>query len=457
VAVAPTRAILLTAKDDVAAVLAPLPANGEVSVTLSTSGEPLRRLTTRGAIPFGHKIAVRPIAAGQKVVRYGYPIGVATRDIGEGEHVHAHNMRSLLSPAASDGGDKRVLHEAAPLRELVVTCLRAAGVPDQAAAAMANALTEAHLRGVETHGLRRLRPYIDRIRSGGVDAMAEPTFEHRQAVIRVDGRNGIGHYVAQRATEEAIAAAQRLGIAVALVRNSNHFGFAGYYAGLMARAGQLGLVTSNGQVCVAPEGRSRPFLSNNPLAIAAPTGDPDALLELDLATSVTSRANVVQAAKQGQRLPPGLAQDDEGRMTQNAAAALGGSLLALAGDRGFALLFALEAMTGVLAGGAYADLVSSKETSPNAPEGTAHTIIAIDLESAIGAKDYASRLDDMIARLHAVPGDAARPVRYPGERRWRLRRLRLHDGIPLTRADADDLAKLAAELGVTATAALAHS
>lgn len=456
-AVAATRAILLTAKDDVAAVLGALPANGEVSVTLSTSGEVLRPLTARCAIPFGHKIAVRPLVVGQKIIRYGYPIGVATRDIGEGEHVHSHNMRSLLSPADPHSGDDRILHDAAQLRDLVTACLRAAGATEPAADAMADALTEAHLRGVETHGLRRLRPYIERIRAGGVDAAAEPAIEHHQALIRVDGRNGIGHYVAQRAAAAAVDAARRLGIAIALIRNSNHFGFAGYYAGLIARSGQLGLVISNGQVCVAPEGRMRPFLSNNPLAIAAPTGDPDAFLELDLATSVTSRANVVQAAKNGQRLPPGWAQDNEGRMTRDAAAALDGSLLALAGDRGFALLFALEAMTGVLAGGAYADQVSSKESAPHAPEGTAHTIIAIDLDLALGTATYAARLDDMIARLRAVPGDAARPVRYPGERRWRLRRQRLRDGIPLAKADADDLMKLAAELGVTVDPALTGS
>ena len=145
---------------------------------------------------------------------------------------------------------------------------------------MADAVTEAHLRGVETHGLRRLRPYIERIRSGGVDAAARPQVGAKNALLIVDGRNGIGHHVATVAAKAVSDAARRFGIAVALVRNSNHFGFAGHYATMIAAERQLALVTSNGQVCVAPEGGTQSLLSNNPLAIAAPMRA-DRFLELD--------------------------------------------------------------------------------------------------------------------------------------------------------------------------------
>jgi LDH2 family malate/lactate/ureidoglycolate dehydrogenase len=341
-------------------------------------------------------------------------------------------------------------YSADSIRHCVTACVSAAGAHGAAAAAFADAITEAHLRGVETHGLRRLRPYVARMRSGGVNASADPEIVEAGSMLKVDGRNGIGHHVAKCAAEAASKAAAKSGIAIALVRNSNHFGFAGYYATHIAQAGQIAIVTSNGQVFVAPEGRTRALLSNNPLAIAAPLCQPEAFLELDLATSVTSRANIVRAAKEGLPLPPGTAQDKTGRPTADAAAALEGTLLALAGDRGFGLLFALEAITGVLAGGdAYADRVSSKESTPDAPEGTAHTIIAIDLTFAFGTDSYCARLNDMIARLRALPGGpGARPARYPGERRWRLRAQRLRDGIPLEQSDAADLADLAQELGL---------
>lgn len=327
--------------------------------------------------------------------------------------------------------------------------LQAAGASPQAADAVAAAVVEAHLRGVETHGLRRLRPYVNRIRSGGVDASAQPLITIQGGIVHVDGRNGIGHYVATAAAHAAADVAHQHGIAIALVRNSNHFGFGGHYATIIARQRQVGIVTSNGQVCVAPEGATKPLLSNDPLAIAAPTGDVDALMELDLATSTTSRANIVTAAKSGELLPPGVAQDQNGIPTRDAKAALEGSLLAFGGAKGFALLFAIEAITGILSGGAYADLVSSKEAAPDAPEGTAHAMIAIDLEKTIGVNSFQCRIDDLIARLAGLPlNSEVAPVRYPGQRRWQLRGERIRNGIPLAPGELQDLEELAGELGI---------
>lgn len=344
-----------------------------------------------------------------------------------------------------------VIRSAAWVHQAVKAILQGAGASTEAADAMARAVAEAHLRGVETHGLRRLGPYVIRLKSGGVDACAQPVIAQHDAIVQVDGRNGIGHYVASIAACAVADAARQHGIALALVRNSNHFGFAGYYATMIAQARQVGIVTSNGQVCVAPEGGTRALLSNDPLAIAAPTGNGDDFLELDLATSVTSRANIVAAANSGKPLPPGLAQDPNGTPTRDAKMALEGSLLAFGGAKGFGLLFALEVITGVLCGGAYADQVSSKEESPNAPEGTAHMMIAIDLDKTIGGNSFQDRLDDLIARLAALPVNSAvtPTTRYPGQRRWNLRRERMRNGIPFTPAELKDLEELAALAGVS--------
>ena len=449
-AVSAVRAVLLAANDDVAAVLDAAPAGATVRV-VDAAGKTVSEIAARHPVPFGHKIAVRAIAVTHPVRRYGFPIGVATAAISPGDHVHSHNMRSALSPAAEPAGKSTTRRPAQWVEGLVRDTLAAAGAAADAADTMAKAITEAHLRGVETHGLRRLRPYVERLRSGGVDGKARPQVETRGALLMVDGRNGIGHYVASMAAQAVSEAARKSGIAIALVRNSNHFGFAGHYATSIAAQGQLGIVTSNGQVCVAPEGAKQALLSNNPLAIAAPLGSPDRFLELDLATSVTSRANIVAAARSGASLPGGLAQDADGSPTRDPAAALAGSLLAFGGAKGFGLLVALEAMTGVLAGGAFADQVSSKEASPDAPEGTAHTLIAIDLATALGTQTYTQRLDELLARLDALPvNSAADPIRYPGERRWALRRERLHDGVPLSEAELADATRLASELGVSA-------
>ena len=444
------RAVLLAPNDNVAAAIAAVDAAVPVVVTLNSSDEAVLNVSSRQKIPFGHKIAIKDLAKGSPIIRYGYPIGVATTDIKLGDHVHSHNMRSALSPASDEKAPAREIRPADWVRRKIAEVLLAAGAHAGAAETMASALSEAHLRGVETHGLRRLRPYLARIRSGGVDAKAQPVIEQHGGLLMIDGRNAIGHYVASEAAKAVSDAAREFGIAIAVVRNSNHFGFAGYYATLIAERGQIGIVTSNGQVCVGPKGAMKALLSNNPLAIAAPTGRGDAFLEMDLATSVTSRANVVEFAKSGRTLEPDLAQDAAGYPTRDAAAALEGSLLAFGGNKGFALLVALEAMTGVLAGGAYADQVSSKESSPNAPEGTAHSIIAIDINKAIGEASYVQRLDKMLDRLRDLPAAAdAEKIRYPGERRWQLRRERLKDGIPLSKSDLGALMEAAKEAGVS--------
>jgi len=448
-AVSRVRAILLAANDDVAAVLDTVATGGIVTVTLGASGEAVTELAVRQEIPFGHKLAIHDIVKGKPVHRYGFPIGVTTAEIKRGEHVHSHNMRSMLSPVPMQESKPSALRPARWVHGLVKDSLQAVGASMDSAEAMANAVAEAHLRGVETHGLRRLRPYIARIRSGGVDVKSRPQVVAKNALLNIDGCNGIGHHVATLAAKAVGDAARQFGIAVALVRNSNHFGFAGYYATLIAAQRQLGIVTSNGQVCVAPEGATASLLSNNPLAIAAPMRREDCFLELDLATSVTSRANIVEAARSGTLLPPGWAQDSEGKPTRNPAAALAGSLLAFGGGKGFGLLVALEALTGVLCGGAFADQVSSKEAAPNAPEGTAHTMIAIDLETALGGDAYSERLEALVQQLAMLPlNPAADATRYPGERRWNLRRERLRDGIPLSDAEVADAMSLAKELGV---------
>jgi L-2-hydroxycarboxylate dehydrogenase (NAD+) len=448
-AVSAVRAILLQPDDDVVAVLETVAAHGTIAVTLGASGTTVSELAVRQDIPFGHKVAVQDIVKGKPIRRYGFPIGMATIDIKQGEHVHSHNMRSMLSPGSRQSKSP-TLRPALWVHELVKTSLQAVGASAESAEAMADATTEAHLRGVETHGLRRLRPYIARVRSGGVDGNSRPQVTVRNALISIDGRNGIGHHVATCAAKAASDAARQFGISIALVRNSNHFGFAGYYATLIAAGKQVGIVTSNGQVCVAPAGAKKPLLSNNPLAIAAPLRSPDRFLELDLATSVTSRANIVEAAGSGGLLPPGWAQDADGNPTRSPGAALEGSLLAFGGSKGFALLVALEALTGVLSGGVFADQVSSKEVAPDAPEGTAHTMIAIDLEAALGADSYSDRLEELVERLLALPRNAAADaIRYPGERRWTVRSERLRDGIPLSDDELTDAVRLAKELGIT--------
>ena len=157
-AVKSMQAILLAPNDNVAAAIDAVVAAAPVAVALNSSGETVFDISSRQGIPFGHKIAVKDLAKGSSIIRYGYPIGIATADIKQGDLVHSHNMRSALSPIFSP--QKRRQARFVRLSGFVDDVLLAANAHADAADAMAAAMTEAHLRGVETHGLRRLRPYL---------------------------------------------------------------------------------------------------------------------------------------------------------------------------------------------------------------------------------------------------------------------------------------------------------
>src|SRR5215471_6050635 len=141
-AVTSSRAIQLAPNDNVAAAIVAVGSATPVSVILNTSGKTVAELASRQNIPFGHKIALNDIENGSPVIRYGYPIGVATANIKQGEHVHSHNMRSMLSPVSANQIPSRVVRPAQWVRATTNDILLAAGASAEAADAMAQAITE---------------------------------------------------------------------------------------------------------------------------------------------------------------------------------------------------------------------------------------------------------------------------------------------------------------------------
>jgi len=443
----PAIGVVLADSDDVATVFADVAAGRTIALQFSVSAKEAGEVTAAQKIPAGHKVARSSKVSGDLICKYGLPIGRATGSIHAGDHVHTHNLASLVSEKPHVPA-QAVIWPPGRVRTVVRALAEAAGAAPGVAENFAEALWEAHLRGVETHGIRRLKPYLNRMRRGSVDAAADPVIVENGVVLMVDGRNGVGHHVAAVAADAASAMAKMKGVGLAVIRNSNHFGFAGHYAVRIARTGQVGMVLSNGQVCVAPMGGKRPVFSNNPIALAAPAGN-GRFFELDMATSVTSRANIVRAAETGTSISAATALDAEGRETRNPREALAGSLLPFGGDKGFALLYALEVLTGVLPGGAFADQVSSKERYPDLPEGLSQFLLAIDPAHAGGSEIFETRMQELIRAVQSVPvQDGCRPPRFPGERRWELRCRRLKEGIPLSGADDRELSELARVYGI---------
>ena len=233
------------------------------------------------------------------------------------------------------------------------------GTPRDIAADVAEVLVASDRRGIASHGTARLPNYIALIEAGVMDPAARPVVDGgRPALTRFDARNGWGHHAGRVALDAAIEAARDLGLAATTVRNSNHFGIAGWYALRAAAAGLIGISLSNTSPLVAPTRARQPLIGTNPIALAAPAGRFGSFC-LDMATSTIPRGRIEVAARRGELLPVGWAIDAEGRPATTPEAALGGALHPLGGEeatgghKGYGLSLAVDLLTGVLAGAAF--------------------------------------------------------------------------------------------------------
>ncbi len=325
--------------------------------------------------------------------------------------------------------------------------LRAAGARPRDAEKSMAFLVEANLQGVESHGVARLPFYARRMVKGLINPRPTPrVVRARGACALLDADNGLGVLVGQDAMYRAVRLARRFGVGTLVVRNSNHYGAAGMHCALAAARGMIGLSSSNGEACLPPWGGRRPFFSNNPFALAAPTRTFPVVV--DFATSVATRGSLMLARQTGTPIPERWALDAEGRPTTDPVAAGSGSLLPIAGPKGYAFAMALEILCGLLGGGAYGPGVKSLFANWEEPTGTTHFFQAIDPGAFMARRAFLDRMDEMVAQIAAAPQAAgAEPIRVPGERRHRLRAERLREGIPLHPRIVEELEGLAREVG----------
>lgn len=305
----------------------------------------------------------------------------------------------------------------AEAKTLAVDVLRAQHVPAEDAEITADHLVDAHLAGHTFAGLPRLLVVLDRIRS-------EPPAEDAIEVVRetrvsatINGHGHLGYVVCRRAVDIAIDKATSAGIAVVGAFNSYYSGRAGYYTERAARAGFVAIHASSAFPMIAPTGGSEPVLGSNPLAAAFPAGDQP--VSVDISTASITWGEIQLARTTGQRLPEGVAVDQDGNPTTDPAAALLGAALAWGGHKGYAL-GAMVQLLAVLAGG---DAVPEQFGN----FGFFFTVFRPDL--LVSRDEYDRRVRDLIDRLHAcrpAPGSAG--VLVPGERSAGRRARQLADG-----------------------------
>ncbi|WP_164861445.1 Ldh family oxidoreductase [Microbacterium sp. CPCC 204701] len=279
-----------------------------------------------------------------------------------------------------------MLVSAGELEQFVIEVLTGAGVPGDDAATTARLLVAADARGVSTHGVIRLIPYHQRLVGGVV--RPDPTLAtiaDSGGFVLLDGDDGLGQVSGTRAAALASDRARQQGIAAVGVRNSHHIGMLGLYVEQIARAGQIGVVMSNTAPLMAPTGSAERILGNNPLAIGVPRaagGDP---VVVDLALSPTSFGKVQEYARRGEPLPPGQVIDVDGNwITDAQVATKTGTMVPIAGHKGYGLALAVELLAGALTGSGTLDRVSSLFREPMLPMAAGHLTIVIDPDAATG-------------------------------------------------------------------------
>ena len=284
-----------------------------------------------------------------------------------------------------------------------------AGVPEEHANTQVRLWIEAERRGHPSHGLLRLPRIVERIANGVADPASQGNHQWKgDAFLSVDGRNGLGPVVAQRALELISARAKTTGVAMAAISNSNHLGMLAIYAEDIARKGQvlIGLTTS--EALVHPWGGRQAMVGTNPVTIGVPA-DPHPFV-LDMATGLISMGKVHDYANRNQPLEPGWALDHDGNPTLDASAAKSGAIAPFGDSKGYALGLAFEVLVATLTNSALGrDVTGTLDSTNVCNKGDVFIVAESGLE-----RTAVTRYLDLIRTT--APADPDKPVRVPGDR-----------------------------------------
>ena len=322
------------------------------------------------------------------------------------------------------------------------------GVPREDAEICTDVLLESDKRGIESHGCNRFKPiYIDRILAGIQNPVTNfEIVKETETTAVVDGHDGMGQVIGYKAMSLAIAKAKRYGMGMVVVRNSCHYGIAGYYPTMATKAGCIGITGTNARPSVAPTFGVEGMFGTNPLTIGIPT-DEDFDFLIDCATSITQNGKVEYYERIGEPVHPGTIIDLEGnpvegdagvalkKIRQGTAAltTLGGIGEALGGYKGYGYAMVVEILSAALQDGEYGKALNG--VGPNGekvPYHLGHFFIAIDTDHFLGQDLCRKKAGDIIRAVRAsrkAPG--AERIYTAGEKEWNVWLSRKDSGVPI--------------------------
>ena len=236
------------------------------------------------------------------------------------------------------------------------------------------------------------------------------------------------------------------GVSAVGVRNSNHFGTAAYFTRRSAEAGCVAFLSTNASPAMAPWGGRTKAIGTNPWSIAAPAGRRGVAV-MDIANTAVARGKIYLAAERGEDLPAGWAADENGSPTTDAAQAVHGLILPMAGHKGYVISFMMDVLAGVLTGSSFSSDVAGPYEA-NKPSGCGHMLLTIDVSVIMPRAEFDARMEALIADVKAVPtAPGVAEIFFPGELEDRNAVRNRGRGIAVADNTWDSLARLAAETG----------
>lgn len=350
------------------------------------------------------------------------------------------------------------------MRRFMVDVFKGIGVPEDDADTCADVLITADKRGIDSHGVGRLKTiYYDRIVT---DKIQRPVTEFEvvrdfKATALVDGHHGMGMVIARRCMEMAIERAQAFGMGMVTARNSTHYGIAGYYAMMACRAGMIGLTGTNARPSIAPTFGVENMLGTNPLVFGMPT-DEDFPFTNDYATSISQRGKIEHYAREGKALPPGWVIDRAGNtktdpeqvlqdLIDGAAALtpLGGIGEETAGYKGYGYATVVEMLSAALQQGAFMKQLTGVEDGRKVPYRLGHFFIAINVSAFTELEAFKRTTGDILRQLRSsakAPGSDR--IYTCGEKEHLAWLERKDRGVPVNTELQEQIVTMRDELGL---------
>ena len=351
------------------------------------------------------------------------------------------------------------------ITSFVVDAFVGYGIPREDAEICADVLLESDKRGIESHGVNRFKPiYLDRIKDGIQSPVTNfEIVKETPTTAVVDGHDGMGQVIGYKSMQMAIDKAKEYGMGMVVVRNSCHYGIAGYYTSMATKQGCIGMTGTNARPSVAPTWGVEGMFGTNPFTLGVPSDEPFDF-NFDAATSITQNGKIEYYERIGEDVHPGTIIGDDGepvsgdagvalkhiRKGTAALTTLGGIGEALGGYKGYGFALFVELLSSVLQDGNYGKALNGvDENGKKCKYHLGHFFIAIDTNHFMGEDVCRKKTGDIMRSMRAskkAPG--AERIYTAGEKEYEIRLAR-KDGVPINESVQKEITAVRDELGLT--------